>query len=59
MALVVSGKRAGVAGELEGELLQVAGGEGVLVGPREDGLDEALVRFAIEREPGSIRPSGS
>ncbi|MGA5171347.1 MULTISPECIES: hypothetical protein [Streptomyces] len=52
MALDISGKHAGVAGELEGELLQVAGGEGVLVTPGEDGLDEALVRFAIEREPG-------
>ncbi|MGA5098347.1 hypothetical protein ACPCAC_13445 [Streptomyces lavendulocolor] len=59
MALDVGGKRAGVAGELEGELHQIAYGDDVLAAPGEGGLDEALVRCAIEREPGSIRPSGS
>ncbi|MGY3685024.1 hypothetical protein [Streptomyces sp. TE33382] len=39
-----------MAGQLEADLLVVAYGERVLAGPREDGFDEALVRFAIQRK---------
>lgn len=46
----VGGDGAGMAGQLEADLLVVAFGERVLAGAREDGLDEALVRFAVERE---------
>ncbi|MFB7532704.1 hypothetical protein ACFC0C_31720 [Streptomyces sp. NPDC056178] len=49
-ALYVGDGRAGMAGQLEADLLVVAFGERFLTGPREDCLDEALVRFAVERE---------
>jgi len=52
----VSGDGADVAGEREGSLLQVAGGERVLAGPREHGFDEALIRCAVQRE---LRPEQS
>ncbi|CAM5543815.1 hypothetical protein I6J42_34595 (plasmid) [Streptomyces californicus] len=47
----VGGDRAGVAGELEGDLLVVAGRE-VRVLPREDGGDEGLVRGAVQGQFG-------
>ncbi|MEU0732023.1 hypothetical protein [Streptomyces lavendulocolor] len=59
MALDVGGKRAGVAGELEGELHQVAGGDDVLATPGEGGLDEALVQYAVQQEPGVDQAVGS
>ncbi|MFC8918312.1 hypothetical protein ACFT5C_21320 [Streptomyces sp. NPDC057116] len=59
MALDVGGEGAGVSGELEGDLLVVAGREaGVL--PGEDGGDECFVRggaveeeFALDQAVGS------
>ncbi|MFC7924544.1 hypothetical protein [Streptomyces cinereoruber] len=47
----VGGDRAGVAGELEGNLLVVAGCE-VRVLPREDGGDEGLVHAAVLEHSG-------
>jgi hypothetical protein len=58
VALDVGGDRAGVPGELEGDLLVVAGRE-VRVLPREDGGDECLVRGAVQGGSASIRPRGS
>jgi hypothetical protein len=49
VALNVSGDCAGVPGQLERDLLVVAGRE-VRVLPREDGGDERFVRGAIQRE---------
>ncbi|KUL50602.1 hypothetical protein ADL28_25365 [Streptomyces violaceusniger] len=43
---------------MEGDLLVVAGRERVLAGPGEDGLDEALVRLAVERELRLDQPVG-
>ncbi|MFE3073890.1 hypothetical protein [Streptomyces sp. NPDC059247] len=51
MAGEVGGQGAGVSGELEGDLLVVAGGEG-RVGPGEDGGDERFVRRSAEGESG-------
>lgn len=50
----VGGHGAGVPGELEGDLLVVAGGE-VRVVPREDGGHEGFVRGAVQGQSGLAR----